>query len=100
MTLNPVLKTEIKSGWDHGDRWGSTMGWWFAAADWLHFEGDGDVPESWGYKPGIGADDDRHEYQVIAYLVGYGQITDDDVRHLGNLMERLSVILKARGEDY
>lgn len=89
------LRAEVRLAWDTGDAFGSAFAWWFACAEILHFERDGE-PDSWCYSPGAAQEPepDRYESDVLR------DYDSETIERLGNLCSRVVDICKARGMDY
>ncbi len=91
---------ELAVSWDNGDKFGSTMVWWFAVADALELA-DEEIPIDWQYSSGaIGFPLPCFESDAIVAAVDAGEVSWDDVRELGNALMRYRKILGVRGEDY
>ena len=90
----------LTMSWDNGDKFGSTMAWWFATADALELAGE-EIPIDWQYSPGaIGFPLPCFETDAITSAVDAGVVSWDNVRELGNALMRYRKILGVRGEDY
>lgn len=89
---------------DH-DAWGSVMGFLFPIAELLYVEGE-DVPSSWEFRPSpllTHETFDSEEGGMTYYLSQdwlSGYFTADDLRDFGNVLNRYSTSLRARGKDY
>lgn len=63
------LAREFRLTYDRGDPWGSTMLWWFAAAEEMFRRGL-DIPDEWRFRPGAAAhrepDPDDYHAMVVA----------------------------------
>jgi len=86
---------EFRLSFDGGDKWGSTMGWWFAVADALTEKEPGMVPDSWEFRQSpFGPDTEQYEYEIAA------QWSPETLRRMGNALSRYARCLKAAGLDY
>lgn len=92
---------EVYNMYHDGDQWGNAMGFFFAVADYLCFDTDIPVPDSWGFRPSpLGPDDESYQYREIETLIEAGEITDQDVLRFGRILNRLTDIYRAKGIDY
>ena len=90
------LKREYRLAGDSGDPWGTCMGVWFDIAEWLYCAGE-DVPDHWHFQPGAG----MSEPEPDSYWTElFREVDPDTLREFGNLLQRLSHILRAQGRDY
>lgn len=91
---NPVLQaSRIYFG---SDEWGTTMGWWFAIADYLTDLGV-EVPEDWEFRQSpFGSDTEAYEYQELLDL----RASAEDALFAGRVFTKYAGYLKSIGEDY
>lgn len=94
-TMMHELKNEIRLGDLKGDPWGTSMTWWFAIADELHFNRFEPIPEHWHHKPGIGPDDDNDYYASV-----FENHTVEDLTKFGNLLCHYTAALDRAGKSY
>lgn len=98
------MNKHIKELWEishDGDDWGQCMAFWYAIADTLYRE-DGDIPNSWQYKPPLYVDEkpDSWPETEIDHMYQEGVISLDDLTYAGRVFERYSDLLKAQGKSY
>ena len=120
---SPVLAVLRSLGdWDAGDPWGSGMSWLGAVCD-LAYVAGADIPESAGYRPGMGlwdgvtvgdiaamhgvsADADLDPTDVtdahvdLASAYAAGTITDADLTTAARILDRYLDAAKAAGRSY
>lgn len=77
------------------DPWGVTMGAWFDCA--AHLYEKGDCPREWQYKPGWGGNVIDHESEYFEF---FNDLNADQLTEIGQLLWRLTEILKRHGRDY
>ena len=80
-----------------GNPWGTTMHWWFAIAEELHFSRGGHVPEHWRFKPSIlGPANEHYDYAADTAR----DTKTDALIAAGNLLERYAQLLTHYEKDY
>lgn len=90
------FKHELKGTDIKYDSWGETMSAWFECAGQVWKRGL-PIPHEWQYSPGMGGDgtdEDNYWHEM------FEAATDEQLTAIGNFLERLSNILKAKGLDY
>ena len=98
--MNLTLKNEFKLTND-GDDWGNVMAWLFAIGDYITFDTDEYIPDSWQFKPSpLGANEDCFVYQSLRHFAFEGEITNADVLEFGKILIRVRDILERKGESY
>ena len=98
--MNTTLKEEFKATSD-GDHWGNVMAWLFAIGDFITFETDECIPDTWQFKPSMcGANEDCFIYQSLRHFAFEKQVTNEEILHFGNLLMRVRDILESKGESY
>ena len=94
--MNTKLKQLFRETND-GDNWENVMQWLFAIADYLTFETETCVPDSWQYKPSpLGADKESYVFQALEEMA----LPGDDVLQFGQVLIRVRDILESKGESY
>ena len=100
-----ALRFEFATGFDSGDAWGSTLEWWFAAAETLYHHGV-KLPDEWQYHDSpvhtddnYGADDD-YATSIVTDLLNSAAVTQDDLLTFGHVLDRYANVLKDEGKDY
>jgi len=95
--MNKELRTEWQLTYDLGDPWSSCMSWLFPVCDYLTYETDQDVPDSWQFKPSMfGANTDDYNFQTLKEL----NLPSKDILHFGSLLIRFDKLLKRKNLDY
>ena len=98
--MNTTLKEEFKLTND-GDHWGNVMAWLFAIGDYITFETDECIPDTWQFKPSpCGANEDCDVFQSLRHFAYEKQVTNEEILHFGNLLMRVRDILESKGESY
>jgi hypothetical protein len=88
------LKNEIRLDDITYDPWGTAMSWHFTLCDVLCWERNADIPQHWGFKSGISADDEDFNYDFLK------QFKDEDLIKFGNLLSRYTAKLELAGKSY
>lgn len=89
------MKAELMMGFDSGDRWGSSMGMFFDAADELCRRGD-DIPHEWGYRPSPFGPSDPETFEAEILV----DADSDDILRLGRVLHRYTTRLDKAGHSY
>lgn len=98
--MNTTLKNEFKLTND-GDNWGNVMAWLFAIGDYITFETDDYIPDSWQFRPSpLGANEDCYIFQSLRHLAFEKYVTSADILHFGKVLIRVRDILESKGESY
>jgi len=84
------IRTEFRLRYDPHDGWGCVIGAFFEVAETLYAWGE-DVPAEWEFRPGLG------EPEAAEWLDGFDA---DTLVDFGNVLDRWSDMLRARGDDY
>lgn len=93
-TSNPVL--EVSRIYFGDDEWGTTMGWWFAIADYLTDQG-AEIPEEWEFRQSpFGSDTETIEYQELVEI----EASIEDALFAGRVFAKYAGYLKSIGADY
>lgn len=97
--MNRAARSLIADNWDRGDVWGSALAHHFGVANTLHAVG-GPIPAEWEYRPAAAYEFD--EWPDCEWLALYdaGQITVDELVHVGTVLDRYEDALVRAGEDY
>lgn len=96
LTKKDILDMIRQDDFD-GDPFGTTMHWWFAIAETLHFDhGYETVPAHWEYNPGsaTGKEPDNFACEMIVGAEA------DDLIAAGNILCRYRQRLGHQGRDY
>ncbi len=98
--MNNTLKDEFKLT-NSGDNWGNVMAWLFAIGDFITFETDECIPDSWQFRPSpLGANEDCYVYQSLRHFAYEKYVTTADILHFGKVLIRVRDILESKGESY
>ena len=98
--MNPTLKNEFKLTND-GDNWGNVMAWLFAIGDYITFETDKCIPDTWQFKPSMcGANEDCYVFQSLRHFAFEKYVTSEEIMQFGNILIRVRDILESKGESY
>jgi hypothetical protein len=88
---------QVYRDFQSGDVWAECMGWLFAVSDYLTFDDGTGTPDKWQFRPSpLGPDEDSYEYQELQEI----KPDTETLERFGNLLNRYSDILRARGMDY
>lgn len=81
---------------DWSDGWGVCLSHGFAICDEMYRRGL-DIPDAWGYRPGIfGPSDAAEEYPDMFYV----EMTDEQLAYVGEVCHRMLNIYRKAGKDY
>lgn len=101
-----LLMGEFRMMMDY-DKWGTTMEWWFAVAEFLYHNEPGMIPGSWEFRdsplhtPPFSPDDDGDMVSAMIWeLYDNEQITLEDALSFGRTITRYAALLKRSGKDY
>ena len=98
--MNTTLKEEFKLTND-GDNWGNVMAWLFAIGDYITFETDKCIPDTWQFKPSMcGANEDCYVFQTLRHFAFEKCVTSEEIMQFGNILIRVRDILESKGESY
>lgn len=88
---------------DDGDPWGSCMGAWHCIAAELYTRDDAIIPDSWEYRSGSTdprkPDQDNHLLSD-PFAETCALASNDALIRFGNVLQRYSHMLRAKGKDY
>ena len=82
--------------YDRGDPWASTMSPFFEVAEELYRRGE-EIPESWEFRPGVGVNERE---PAFPWSTIFHDMSSEELRTFGNIVEMQSDLLKAEGKDY
>lgn len=78
-----------------GDDWGDCMSAFFSVASELHNRGDA-MPDAWKFRPGACNPQEVDEF----WQVEFARASSATLVEFGDILNRLSRILRAQGKDY
>ena len=104
MTLTLAQRTEalaLARQDDWYDGWGTLMSHWFGIAEALYHAGE-DIPAVWQFRHSPIQDcvSDWPDSEYRWMLSETGQVTADQLRYAGNVLDRLARLYVRAGKDY
>jgi len=77
------------------------MAWLFAIGDYITFETDKCIPDTWQFKPSMcGANEDCYVFQSLRHFAFEKYVTSEEIMQFGNILIRVRDILESKGESY
>ena len=89
--MNTTLKDEFKLTND-GDNWGNVTAWLFAICDYITFETNDYIPNSWQFRPSsLCANEDCYIFQSLRHFAFEKLVRSEEILQFGNILIPISL---------
>ena len=87
---------------EYADKWGNAVSLWFDIAEYLYHVREVSVPAHWQFEPGMiqGSDTVKRHLRETGSAYAIEAASTKTLRHVGNVLERYTRMLKHAGYSY